>query len=178
VVKAIFFDRDGVLNELVERPNGEKTAPWNLDEFKPIPGATAAIELVRDLGYKAFCVTNQPDVDDGKLPQIHLNIMMQYFMDQGLNDALVAYERGSAWYKPNNGMLETLIKKHKINRDISYMIGDRWKDIVAGHRSKLNTIYIGKNYKPQEKYNNIHPDYIVGSVLEAACLIEELHKDD
>lgn len=174
MVRAVFFDRDGVLNELVKRPTGERTAPWNLDEFMPISGSTAAIELVKDMGFMAFCVTNQPDVLDGILPQYHLNVMMQYWLDQGIDDALVAYERGSAWYKPNNGMIETLVKKFKVDRDASYIIGDRWKDIVAGHKSKLTTIYIGNNYHcPEEKYKHIHPDLIADNVLHAACLIEE-----
>ena len=75
VNKAVFFDRDGVLNHLVERINGEFTAPWDVSEFDLIPGAKMAVDLVKSKGFKAFVVTNQPDVYDGNLPQNHLNIM-------------------------------------------------------------------------------------------------------
>ena len=53
VNKAVFFDRDGVLNHLVERANGEFTAPWDVSEFDLIPGAKMAVDLVKSKGFKA-----------------------------------------------------------------------------------------------------------------------------
>jgi D-glycero-D-manno-heptose 1,7-bisphosphate phosphatase len=180
--RAVFFDRDGILNHLIKREDGSYTAPWNIDEFEYVDFAKEAVSLVVGLGFGAFCVTNQPDVYDGKLPQAHLNIMNRMCVQWlGLDELVVAYERGSAWYKPNNGMIETLIKKYNIDRSQSYIIGDRWKDIVAGYKSKLTTIYVGANYTKEprpEKYQNIFPDYIVDSTLQAATLIEELTYDD
>ena len=179
VTKAVFFDRDGVLNHLVERANGEKTAPWNVNEFELINGSKMAVEIVKSLGYKALVVTNQPDVYDGYLPHSHLTIMSRMLVAWLRIDAiLIAYERGSAWYKPNNGMIETFIKDQKIDRGSSYIVGDRWKDIVAGHKSKLNTIYIGNEYIFPHEYKDIQPDYIVENVLQAATLIAELDKYD
>jgi len=182
MVRACFFDRDGILNHLIKREDGSYTAPWTIDEFEFIDMAKEAVQLVVSLGFGALCVTNQPDVYDGKLDQIHLNIMNLMCVNWlGLDELVVAYERGSAWYKPNNGMIETLIKKYNIDRSQSYIIGDRWKDIVAGHKSKLTTIYVGANYTKEErpeKYKDIFPDYIVDSTLQAATLIEELSYDD
>jgi len=179
VVRAVFFDRDGVINHLVEH-DYEKTAPWHVDEFKFIEGVKEATTLVKSLGFKTFIVTNQPDVYDGKLHMIHLTHMMRMCQKWlRIDDALVAFERGSAWYKPNNGMIETLIRQYGVDRDVSFLIGDRWKDIVAGHKSKLTTIYIGDKYHcPEEKYKHIQPDYIADNVLHACCLIVELTKDD
>lgn len=182
MVKAVFFDRDGILNHLVKREDGSYTAPWNVNEFEFVDFAKEAVSIVTNLGYGALCVTNQPDVYDGKLDKTHLNIMNRMCINWlGLDDILCAYERGSAWYKPNNGMIETFIKKYKIDRGQSYIIGDSWKDIVAGHKSKLTTIYVGANYTKEqrpEKYKDIFPDYIVDSTLQAATLIEELSYDD
>ena len=176
MVKAVFFDRDGVLNELVNH-DGVLTAPWSFDEFKLIPGAEQAIEIVNDLGYYTFVVTNQPDYHGGVLGLHDLLKMMRVCVDIGIDDGLFALERGSAWYKPNNGMLETLIKLHKIDRSQSYIIGDRWKDIVPGHKSKITTIFIGQEYICPDKYRHITPDYIVDNVLQACLLIEELQND-
>ena len=175
MVRAVFFDRDGVLNELVNH-DGVLTAPWSIDEFKLIPGAEQAVEVVKDMGYTTLVVTNQPDVYDNVLKPLDLMRMMRQCIDLGIDDGLYALERGSAWYKPNNGMLETLIKMYKVDRSQSYIIGDRWKDIVPGHKSKLTTIFIGKEYQSPEKYKEIQPDYIVDNVLQACCLIEELEK--
>ena len=175
-MKSVFFDRDGVINYLIDRGN-MKTAPWTLNEFRFIPGAQTAVEMVRDMGYMTFLVTNQPDVLDGNLDNDIHDVIMSHCRELGFDDMLVAYERGSAWYKPNNGMLETLIKKYDIHRDRSYLIGDRWKDIVAGHKSKLTTFLVGCEYDPPEKYEHVKPDYIVNSALHAACFIEELEND-
>lgn len=174
MVKAVFFDRDGVLNHLVKHGN-EYTAPWNLSEFEFIEGAKTAVDLVKKLGYHTFVVTNQPDVYDGMLPQNHLDIMCRLLRSWlGVEEVLVAYERGSAWYKPNNGMLETLIKKYNIDRSSSYIIGDRWKDIVAGHKSKISTIFIGQEYIYPYEHKDIQPDYKVDNVLQAATLIDSI----
>lgn len=176
MVKAVFFDRDGVINELVNH-DGVLTAPWSIDEFKLIPGAEQAVEVVKDLGYDTYVVTNQPDVYDGILKPLDLMRMMKQCINIGIDDGLYALERGSAWYKPNNGMLETLIKMYKVDRSQSYIIGDRWKDIVPGYKSKLTTIFIGQEYISPVQYQHIYPDYIVDNILQACCLIEELNYD-
>jgi HAD superfamily hydrolase (TIGR01662 family) len=179
VRRAVFFDRDGVLNYLVNH-DGVMTAPWSFDEFEFMTGVEEAVNLIRKLDYLTFVVTNQPDVLDDKLNSMDLKMMMLMCIKHlGIDDGLVAYERGSAWYKPNNGMIETLIKSYKIDRGSSYIIGDRWKDIVAGHKSKLNTIYVGEvPYQSPEKYQHIQPDYIADNTLHACTLISELTRDD
>ena len=178
VNKAVFFDRDGILNYLVDH-NGIETAPWDVSEFDLIPGAKMAVDLVKSRGFKAFVVTNQPDVYDGYLLQGHLDIMNRMLKAWlRIDEVMVAYERGSAWYKPNNGMIETLVKQYKIDRGSSYLVGDRWKDIVAGHKSKLNTIFVGYDYTYPMEYKHIQPDYIVENALQAATLIAELDRDD
>lgn len=176
MVKAVFFDRDGVLNELVNH-NGVLTAPWSIDEFKLFGGAKQAIDIVKKIKYNTYVVTNQPDVLDGYLKALDLAKMMKACIDLGIDDGLCAFDRNSAWYKPNNGMIETLIKMYNIDRSQSYIIGDRWKDIIAGYKSKLTTIYIGEDYFSPLKYENIYPDYTVDNVLQACLLIEELEND-
>jgi D-glycero-D-manno-heptose 1,7-bisphosphate phosphatase len=175
--KAVFLDRDGVLNHLVYHA-GEYTAPWSYDEFELIDGAEQAIDLFKQSGYNVFVVTNQPDVYDEKLPIRDLVAMNFHLRSIGVDRVLCSLERGSAWYKPNNGMIETLCRDRKVDRSNSYIVGDRWKDIVAGHKSKLMTVYVGENYTSPEKYEHIIPDYIVGNVLHAATLIAELEKYD
>jgi D-glycero-D-manno-heptose 1,7-bisphosphate phosphatase len=171
MIRAVFFDRDGVINCLVDR-DGEMTAPWHVNEFNLFTGVRAAIDLVKTNNYMTFVVTNQPDVVDGKLPKRHLDLMHRMVKSWlCVDDILVAYERGSAWYKPNNGMLETFIKHYNIDRVSSYIIGDRWKDIVAGHRSGLSTIFIGQEYTFPLEYKDIQPDYICDNVLQACRLI-------
>jgi len=178
VKKAVFFDRDGVLNYLVDH-DGIKTAPWSLDEFKFVDGAKDAVALVKSVGYTTLVVTNQPDVNDGKLKANDLQFMTRMVKTWlGIDDVYCAYERNTKYYKPNNGMIEFFISKYNISRSKSFLVGDRWKDIVAGKKSELTTIYIGDEYTAPEEYSDIKPDYIVSNVLQACVLIMELDNYD
>jgi histidinol phosphatase-like enzyme len=74
-------------------------------------------------------------------------------------------------------MLEHFIEKYNIDRENSYIIGDRWKDIVPGFNSKLNTIFVGADYVYPHEYYHIQPDYIVTDILDASCTIMEIEND-
>jgi D-glycero-D-manno-heptose 1,7-bisphosphate phosphatase len=175
--RAILFDRDGIINELVERADGSKTAPWFLDEFKFTENIKMAVDIVRNMNYKTFVVTNQPDVNNGPLDLKDLIFMhktISHFLR--IDDIYYSEDRNSNMYKPKNGMIEEIIKKYLIDRSESYIIGDRWKDIVAGNRSNLKTIFVGEEYTYPYEFRNIKPDYIVSNVLEACTLIKEINK--
>ena len=93
---------------------------------------------------------------------------------QERNDERCVYSN-TIYYKPNNGMLESFIKHYDINREKSFLIGDRWKDIVPGKNSGLTTILVGDTeYTPPEEYKHITPDYKVENIWEAYCLIMEI----
>ena len=174
--KAIFFDRDGVINSLLTRDDDRITSPWNINEFKFLPGVFEAVNIVQTMGYATFIVTNQPAIEDGNMTheQLHeIHDMLSNWLS--FDDIMYAHERNSDQYKPKNGMLENLIEKHGIDREKSYIIGDRWKDIVPGHLSGINTIYVGEieNYKPPEEYKDIKPNYYSKDIHDACLLIVE-----
>ena len=59
--RAVFLDRDGVLNALVYRPaEGIWDSPYSLEEFKLVPGAAEAVRVIKELGFLAIVVSNQP----------------------------------------------------------------------------------------------------------------------
>lgn len=164
--KAIFLDRDGTINELVDgRP------PRNMSEFKYIKGTKEAVDLVKNLGYLVFIVTNQPDVKDNIMTMDALNEMSKDIeMYLNIDDIMIAYDRDSIYYKPRTGMIDSLVDKYDIDCLQSYMIGDTWKDILAGQRAGLKTVLIGKNY-----YKCIYakPKYVFENVLDACRFIGE-----
>ena len=176
--RAVFFDIDGVLNELVDRGD-KKTAPWNVSEFKFMPNVKEAVELVKKLSFKTYVITNQPDMYDGYMSKESLDLMMKMTVNWlDIDSQFCAFDRKSNLYKPNNGMIEYFINMYGIDRTESFIIGDRWKDIVAGDKSKLNTIFVGDEYTCPLEYEHIQPYYIRKNVFEACELIKELEQYD
>jgi D-glycero-D-manno-heptose 1,7-bisphosphate phosphatase len=173
MVKTIILDRDGVINHLVNH-DGQMTAPWSIEEFEFITGAKVAVDTFKKLGYNLVVLTNQPDVYDGKLDENDLYIMNGMIRQWlGIQNIYCAYERGSKYYKPNNALLETIINKFDVDRSSSYLIGDRFKDIVCGWKSKLQTVYLGSHYSTPDEWRHIQPDYIVNNLMEASNLLME-----
>jgi len=174
-MKAIFLDRDGVINYLVERMGGQKTAPWTYEEFKLVPGIVSACQDLTDAEYALFVCTNQPDTECGKGPLTYSELAKMHIMIKNLieiKEIISCEDRNSSSYKPNNGMIEYLIDKYKVDRTKSYMIGDTWKDIVAGNKSQLKTILIGNDYEYPYQYKDIKPDFIVNDIIDAVKAIE------
>lgn len=172
--KCVFLDRDGVINELIKRPDERYTCPWSVGEFKFLPKVLEYVPKIKELQYLIIIVTNQPGVSDGEMSQQNLDDI-NLFLKQNLNydDIFCCQHKDSIYYKPSNAMLEMLIEKHSIDRSKSYFIGDRWKDIVPGHNSKLTTMFVGSDYISPEKYDYIGPDYTVKNLKEAYKIIKK-----
>lgn len=172
VNKAVFFDKDGVLNKLVERELGVFTAPWSLDEVVFKDMSKEAVQLVKTYGYKTFLISNQPDMLDRKMTASMLHDILQlndtYF---GFDGIKVAVKRGEPDYKPNKGLVDFFAEKYKIDLSQSYLIGDSWKDVVCGKRAGLTVYYINEKleYDSPEEYKDIRPDFITHDVV-SACM--------
>lgn len=171
MVRAVFFDRDGVINKMIDR-DGVKLPPWKPEEFEYLPDVNRAIDIVKELGYNTFIVTNQPDALDFKMTFDDLSkIMLKIKRDLKIDDYLCACRRGSELYKPNPGMIDNLASSYSIDKSKSFMIGDSWKDIEAGRAAGVKTIYIGGH--PLDK----EPDYYAANILHACEIIKELHNE-
>jgi D-glycero-D-manno-heptose 1,7-bisphosphate phosphatase len=174
--RAIFFDRDGVINPLIVRPDGRNTSPWSIDEFVLFPRVQEAFALIAP-HYKCFVVTNQPHVghemtnDD----MVAINAQLKYWVPEICEIAYCSVQ-GSSHYKPNHGMVLDLVSRHKLCplMQYHYMIGDRWKDIVCGHNAGTCTIFVGSKYVCGEyPYQDILPDYQTLDIYDACRLIME-----
>ena len=174
--KAVFLDRDGVINPLIERENKRLTSPWNVKEFNILPDVSKTLVNLRKNGFMSFIVTNQPGIADGDMTQQNLDNIVFYMREKlCFNEIHAATDKNTIYYKPNNGTLERFINQYDVIREKSFMIGDRWKDIVPGHNSGLTTILVGNTeYDPPEEYKHIKPNYKVNNIYEAYCLIMEI----
>ena len=171
MVKAVFFDKDGVLNKMVARPT-KMTPPWTVEELEFIDGSKAAVNLVKNYGWKTYMVTNQPDFGDDSADISGLfgvmNCTLSYFMFDGFD---YCTDRDSDHYKPNTGMVDGIAKEHDIDLSKSIMIGDGWRDMVLAYKCGMKSYYIGKKEDISlwpEEWRNVFPNYFVKDVY-AAC---------
>ncbi len=146
---AVFLDRDGVLNRSQTR-DGKPYAPRRLKDFHLLPGVTRAVTNLKTAGFLVIVVTNQPDVGRGLVTPETLNAMHEKLREATPIDAVLVCthrkDEGCACRKPKSGLIEQAIGRFKIARDASYMVGDRWSDVVAGRAADLYTILIERGY--------------------------------
>jgi D-glycero-D-manno-heptose 1,7-bisphosphate phosphatase len=147
--RAVFLDRDGVLNRSEVR-NGKPYGPRRLEEFRLLPGAAGAVAALKRAGYLVIVVTNQPDVGHGLTSIATLDAMHTRLRQAtAVDDILVCPHRqdeGCACRKPKPGLLRRAIARWHIDPSGSVMIGDRWSDIVAGKKAGLYTAFIDRHY--------------------------------
>jgi D-glycero-D-manno-heptose 1,7-bisphosphate phosphatase len=145
----VFFDRDGVLTEVVMRGTKAGSAR-TLDELAPMPGARAAVAAVHAAGGMAIVVSNQPDVGRGLLAVDCLEEMNgRLVADAGVDAVLVCPHDGAEGCrcrKPLPGLLLEAADRFGIDLGASWMIGDRWVDIAAGEAAGLGTVLLPQPY--------------------------------
>jgi D-glycero-D-manno-heptose 1,7-bisphosphate phosphatase len=142
----IFFDRDGIVNELIELGY---VATWN--DFYLQPGFVAALRIVRQKGYMAVVVTNQPGVAKGLYTEDALNDLHRQFraqlMTHGLDVRDILYcphtdQDQCECRKPKPGMLIQAQEKYAVDLSRSWMVGDSEKDILAGMTAGCKTVRV------------------------------------
>lgn len=174
MTKAVFLDRDGVLNPPIVR-EGRPYPPVSADEFTVYPEAADACALLKGAGYLLVVATNQPDVGRGTLEQSAVEAMHEKLLQlmPELDRIEVCYAPGNEPpgtpphpdRKPQPGMLLRAARELDIDLGASFMIGDRWRDIDCGHAAGCRTIFIDRGYVEELR---VQPDHVCGNVLEAA----------
>ena len=172
--RAVFLDRDGVLNRAVVK-NGKPHPPASVAELEIVPEAKRALQRLRGKGYKLLVVTNQPDVARGVASKESVEaINRKLSAALELDEVYVCYHRDSDHCdcrKPKPGLLLHAARQHQINLAESFMVGDRWRDVEAGQNAGVRTILIDNGY--DEKGPAQPPNARVHSLNEAADWILE-----
>lgn len=167
--RAVFLDRDGVINKALIR-NGKPFPPSTLQELELLPGVPEALRDLKLNNYKLVVVTNQPDVARGAQSEHVVNAIHRMLWARlPLDDILVCFhtdEDDCDCRKPLPGMLREGAVKHRVDLAASFMVGDRWRDIEAGHNAGCKTILIDNGYA--ERLPEPGPDHRVHSLREAA----------
>jgi D-glycero-D-manno-heptose 1,7-bisphosphate phosphatase len=147
--RAAFLDRDGVINQAIVRA-GKPYPPQNLSELVVLAGVPDAIARLRQAGYLALVVTNQPDVARGATSRSTVQeINSRLSAELGLDGMYVCWHDDADdcnCRKPRPGLLFDAAREHGVDLSRSFMIGDRWRDIAAGQRAGCRTIWIDRRY--------------------------------
>jgi D-glycero-D-manno-heptose 1,7-bisphosphate phosphatase len=182
---AVFLDRDGVLNRPVIR-DGKPFPPSSLEELELLlPDVAKSLLDLKAHGFALFVITNQPDVARGtqtreSVEEIHQSLSSSLPID----DIFVCYHDDAddcACRKPRPGLLLEAQRKHNIDLSHSFFVGDRWRDIDAGHAAGCKTILIDYGYRERKPAQP--PEATVRSLREAADWIifsslKESHNKD
>lgn len=191
---AVFFDRDGVINEIVYNEDTElMDSPMNVSQFKLLPGVAEALKSVKNKGYYVFIVTNQPAAAKGKTTLTNLYDINTSFVNQMKREDVdidgvflcIHYPKKLPLTKdeylikecncrkPKSGMIMDAADKYNIDLENSYMVGDSFTDVQCGINAGVKTVFLG-DYKCDacKKLCDNKPDLICKNISEAALKIE------
>jgi len=150
--KAIFLDRDGVINKAHIR-EGKSYPPSTIDEFMVLEGVKEALLFSKEMGFLNIIVTNQPDIGAKKqcwenLNQIHSYIKKNLAIDDIFVCPHLDFD-SCMCRKPLPGMLVTAQEKWQIDFKKSFLVGDRWRDIGAAQAVGCEAFFIDYGYDEQ-----------------------------
>lgn len=147
--KAVFLDRDGVLN----RERGEYT--YESQDFEWVPDSVEALKILCDKGFKLIIISNQGGISKKlynrndvlniersitvPLEQAGANILDSFYCPHHS-----AIEK-CLCRKPKSLLLERAMAKYDIDPKISFFIGDNTRDMIAGQRVGIKGILMRKN---------------------------------
>ena len=150
VRRAVFLDRDGVINRAIVR-EGRPYAPGSLEALEFLPGVAEALGRLRAAGFLNVVATNQPDVATGKQRREAVEAIHTYLKENLPIDAVkVCYHVDAdrcTCRKPKPGMLLEAARDLGIDLARSYMIGDRWRDVEAGQAAGCRALFLDCQYR-------------------------------
>ena len=174
---AVFLDRDGVLNA-VTPVGGVPRPPASADAVVIPPGVADACARLRAAGYDLVVVTNQPDPARGATTRAAVEAITAHVAAAAgipLNAVRTCWADGDhPDRKPNPGMLLDAARTRGIELARSWMVGDRFGDILAGCRAGCRTVLVGEGWGEADR--GAIPTLRCRDLLHAAtCILSPEH---
>jgi histidinol-phosphate phosphatase family protein len=171
--RAIFLDRDGVINEQVDDL-------YKTEDFKLLPGTAKAIKKINDSEFLAIIVSNQPMIAKKvcslqSLEKIDKKMETLLAQKQAKLDAIYYcphhpdYDIKCNCRKPEIGLVKKAEKEFNIDLKKSYFIGDSFRDILCAQKAGLTSICVKTGHGCQGI--NVKPDYLFDNLNQAVNFI-------
>ncbi len=178
--RALFLDRDGVLNEEV----GYLYRP---EEVRWVEGAFSLCRTAMELGYKLIVVTNQSGIARGLYGEVEFHTLMEwmhtkldhekvrvdgvYFCPYHPEQGVGGYKREHEDRKPGPGMLLRAAREHALDLTQSVMVGDRCSDVAAANAAGLRQAFLLRGTETAA----CPGEYVaIGSLAEVECWLREI----
>jgi transaldolase len=169
MTRAVFLDRDGVLNHAVLR-DGKPHPPADEQAMTIVAGAADALLRLRERDFRLIVVTNQPDVARGTQSRDAVEAMNAKLRAAlPVDEIVVCFHDGDACdcRKPKPGALLDAARRHGIDLSQSFLVGDRWRDIEAGQRAGVTCLFIDHGYDERQPEGAfVRVDSIAGAAEE------------
>ena len=166
-IKTIFLDRDGVINK-------EVNYLYRIEEFVFLDGIFEACNYFQSIGFEIIIITNQSGIGQGFYSKNDFKILTDWMLEQFQNKNIkildifyCPHSQNSHCNcrKPMPGMILEAQKKHGIDLNLSWMIGDKESDIISANAAGVkNTILLRSGHKIDE--NSSRASFIENSILE------------
>jgi D-glycero-D-manno-heptose 1,7-bisphosphate phosphatase len=191
--KAVFLDRDGVINEIVyNKEMGIVDSPSTVEQFKLLPDVGKAIKKFHALNFLVILISNQPGLAKDHysidvfekirekmkkdLEKDGAKLDAEYYCLHHPEAKIKKYKKICDCRKPKPGMIFQAVKDNNIEINKSWMIGDGINDIKAGQVAGCKTILIGimkcDFCKVIEK-ESVKPNYITSNLYKASLITEK-----
>lgn len=169
--RAVFLDRDGVLNSAMVR-DGRPYPPASVAAVEILPGVVEALQGLKEAGFVLVVVSNQPDVARGTTLQATVEAINAYLAERlPIDRFIMCYHddgENCDCRKPRSGMLLAGAWEFDVDLASSYMVGDRWRDVEAGIAAGCRVLFIDYGYDEQQPQSSTVK---VASLHEAALII-------
>jgi D-glycero-D-manno-heptose 1,7-bisphosphate phosphatase len=195
-MKAVFLDRDGVINELVYYEEaGIIDSPFTVEQFHILPGVGKAIRSLNKAGFLVLVASNQPGIAKNhftlsELDEMNLKMTLElekenarvdkaYYCTHHPEAPNLNFRTVCSCRKPEPGLLLHGIREYSLNPAECFMVGDNLTDIQAGQRAGCRSILLGKQKcelcRLMEKME-VYPDAVAANLGEAVEMILEMRE--
>jgi len=170
--KAVFLDRDGVINI-------EKNYLYKIEDFEFVNGTFETLQTLQDTGYKLFIITNQSGIGRGYYTLEDFNKLTSWMLNEFEKNSITISQVELCPHSPNDncscrkpltGMIDNILKNYDLDLQNSWLIGDKSSDIKCAINANIkNTIQVKSGHAFVEKDSKA--DFVCDSIKDVGKII-------